>query len=376
MKFKVPSKTLYTYASNVSKVISSKNALSILNNFLISLEEGHLTITGSDVENALSAKFEVMDPSGEGKFCLDARRLVDLLKEFPDLPLTIEIDDTTLEVTISNVDGEYKMVALPADQFPKYDKDNTDEAPVELTIPAELLAKGIDNTLFAVGTDDFHPQMMGILLDIKEEGINFVATDTRKMVRYITTIVKPGLKMRCILPSKPANILKNILTPEGNVDITMTSKSATFVFGTYTFNCRFIKGNYPDYNRVIPSNNPYQMRVNRQKFLNAVRRAGVFVDPGYGMEKFRISNDHIQIKSSDPSLQQLGSEQLNCEYQGPELVMGFSAPYLVEICNTLKTEDILLNLADPGRPGVFTPTENEEGTDMLVLLMPMNVVDF
>ncbi|MDE6692693.1 MAG: DNA polymerase III subunit beta [Muribaculaceae bacterium] len=378
MFFKVSSKAFYDYASSVSKVINPKNALSILNNFLLTLSDGHLTITGSDVENAMSATITPLDYDGEGSFCLDARRLVDLLKELPNQPLTVEINNDTLEVNISYSDGHYSMVALPGDQYPQYANEGADETPVTFDFPALQLAKGIENTLFAVGEDDFRPQMMGILFDIQKDSLIFVATDTRKLVRYTNSLHRPEVMAKCIVPKKPAAILKSFLSkdPDSMVEISMNSKSASFRNEDYVFNCRFIKGNFPDYTRVIPKNNPYELRVDRTRFLNSVRRVGIFVDPGYGMEKFKITNDHIQIKSSDTNLLTAGNEQIDCEYSGPEIVVGFSAPYMIEICNTIQSEQMVVRLSDPSRPGVFCPSENEENTDLLILLMPMTVTDF
>ena len=376
MKFNVSSKTLYSCVSAVSKVINAKNALAILNNFHFRLADNRLTVTGSDVENALSGIVDVSEAEGEGSFCIDARRMVDLLKELPDQGLEINIDDQTLAVEISYSNGKYSMVAIAGDQYPNYNSDDDSEESVSFACPTEQLIKGIDNTLFAVGTDDFHPQMMGILLDIKPENITFVSTDTRKLVRYTNSISAPGVTARCILPVKPATVLKTVFAKEQTVSVNMTSKSATIRSESFVFNCRFIKGNFPDYNRVIPTNNPFTLRVDRMRFLNAVRRVGVFVDPGYGMEKFQITSDQIHIKSSDPNLCTSGNEKLDCEYEGADLVIGFSAPFLIEICNVLSTPDIVVSLSDPSRPGVFRPSENDENTDLLMLLMPMNVNEF
>lgn len=376
MKFNVPSKTLYTLTSGVSKVINAKNALTILNNFLFELDGNVLSITGSDVENALTARVEVAEASGSGRFCVDARRLVDLLKEFPEQGLEFSIDEESLMMKIASPSGEYEMMATDGNLYPEYKKEDDDQEPKSFVLPTDVLLQGIDNTMFAIGTDDYHPQMMGILLDIKEDGITFVATDTRKLVRFMSTKKAPGIVARSILPVKPATILKTVFSKEAEIKLTLTSKSAIIESETYVLNCRFIKGNFPDYNRVIPTKNPYTLIVDRVRFLNYVRRVGVFVDPGFGLEKFRITNDKLYIKSSDPNLNNKGFEVLDCEYTGPEIVMGFSAPYLIEICNVLSTPEIVLNISDPSRPGVFRPSENDENTDLLVLLMPMNVTEF
>ncbi len=376
MKFKVQSKLLYSTVSAVSKVINSKNALTILNNFHMRLEGDLLTITGSDVENALTAVVEVGDVEGEGEFCLDARRLVELLKEVPAMGLTFAIDDATLETKITYSGGEYSMVAIAGDQYPAYKKEADEEEPVVFTCPAQEITGGLAKTLFAVGTDDFHPQMMGVLMKVEKEKLVFVATDTRQLVLFENTKTQPGVEAMCIIPQKPAKVLQDAFADADTITVCMTSKSATITGGKFTFNCRFIKGRFPAYERVIPQNNPYTMTLDRGRFLNAVRRVSIFVDPGYGMIKFKISNDRLMMKSVDPNLQQLAQETIDCVYDGPELVIGFSAPFLTNILQNISTDEVVVALSDPSRAGVFRPLEQAEGENLLMLLMPMNVTEF
>lgn len=375
MKFNIPSKTLYNYVSSVSKVINSKNALAILNNFLFSLEGDILTITASDLENTLSARVPVTEAEGEGKFCIDARRLVDLLKEMPDQGITFEIN-SNLSVEITYPSGNYSLIALNGNEYPS-NKDADDElSKLEFCCPTKQIIDGIDNTLFAVGNDDLRPQMMGILWDIKPDAITFVATDTRKLVRYRNSLSAPGVEGSCILPIKPATVLKNVFAKEESINVTIEPKSATFNSESFTFNCRFIKGNFPDYNRVIPTNNPYKLTIDRQSLLCAVRRVGMFVDPGHGLVKFKLTPNEIILKAQDNNYQTSAWESVPCDFTGDEMIIGFSAPYLIEIFNTLSTNDIFISLSDPSRPGVFVPSENKEGSDLLMLLMPMTVADF
>ena len=362
MKFNVPSKTLYNYVSSVSKVINSKNALAILNNFLFNLEGNQLTVTASDLENTLTARIPVTEAEGEGKFCIDARRLVDLLKEMPDQGITFEINDN-LAVEITYPSGNYSLIAINGNEYPSNKDDDDNIGKLEFTCPTKQIIDGIDNTLFAVGNDDLRPQMMGILWDIKPDAITFVATDTRKLVRYKNSLSAPGVEGSCILPIKPATVLKNVFSKEENVNVIIEPKSATFESASFTFNCRFIKGNFPDYNRVIPTNNPYKLTIDRQSFLNAV-------------VKFKLTPDKVILKAQDNNFQTSAWESIPCDFTGDEMVIGFSAPYLIEIFGTLSTSDIVISLSDPSRPGVFLPSENKENSDLLMLLMPMTVAEF
>lgn len=376
MKFNVPSKTLYSAVSSVSKVINSKNSLTILDNFLVELNGDVLTVTGSDIENSLTARINVTEAEGSGRFCIGARRLVELLREMPDQGISFSINDTTLEIEIEYASGNYTLVAITGDEYPDFKPDPDEKEPISFTCVPQDLIKGIDNTLFAVGNDDLRPMMMGIFFDIKPDSITFVATDTRKLVRYICRNIAPGVEGNCLLPVKPANIIKNVFAKDESLKVTMTTKNATFESGSFTFKCCFLNGRFPDYNRVIPQNNPYILNVDRLSFLTAVRRVGVFVDPAFGLEKFRITPSRILLKSSDQGNCTSAREQVPCSFSGQELTIGFSAPYLIEILNTIPTEDIIIELSDPGRPGLFRPTEDAAGTELLMLLMPMTVGEF
>lgn len=376
MRFNVSSKELYSAASAVSKVINSKNAMTVLNNFLFVLDGNQLTISASDLENTLAARVEVSDADGDGSFCVDARRVVDLLKELPDMGITFVINDDTLAIEILYPGGTFNFVGINGNEYPRSREENPDELRAEFDIPAEMVLKGIDNTSFAVGSDDLRPQMMGILWDIKNDGITFVATDTRKLVKYTNTMAAPGCECSFILPMKPATILKNIVAKEEMVHALIEPKSATITAGRYTFNCRFIKGNFPDYNRVIPVNNPYVLTVDRLALLNAVKRVGVFVDPGHGLVKFKLTPDQIIMKAQDNNFCTSAREAMPCDFTGNEMVIGFSAPYLIEIISTLSTDQMLIKLSDPSRPGVFVPQEDAKDSELLMLLMPMTVQEF
>lgn len=376
MKFNVPSKTLYSAVSSVSKVINSKNALTILDNFLVELNDDVLTVTGSDLENSLTARIAVTEAEGSGRFCIGARRLVELLREMPDQGITFSINDTTLEIEIEYSSGNYTLVAITGDEYPAFKPDPDEKEPISFECATQDLIKGIDNTIFAVGNDDLRPMMMGIFFDIKPDSVTFVATDTRKLVRYICRNIVPGVEGNCLLPVKPATIIKNVFAKEERMKLTMNTKNATIESENFTFKCCFLNGRFPDYNRVIPKNNPYTLTADRLSFLTAVRRVGVFVDPAFGLEKFRITPERVLLKSSDQGNCTSAREQVPCSFTGQELTIGFSAPYLIEILNTIPTEDFIVELSDPSRPGLFRPTEDAEGTELLMLLMPMTVGEF
>lgn len=376
MRFNIPCKPFCNAVTAVSKVINSKNSLNILDNFLLEVKDGFLTVTGSDMENSLTARVEVSDIEGSCRFCIGARRLVDLLKALPDQGLTVNVNDDTLEVSIKYTGGEYNLNAIDGGEYPEYREADDDSEPIEFEIDATAMLKGLEYTIFAAGKDDYRPMMKGVYLDIVPEKITFVATDTHKLVRYIDSRKAPGVTGSCILPEKPATVIRNVFTKDTVLKVKMNRRNATISDTEFTLKCSFINGRFPPYDRVIPHSSPYRLTLDRVAMLNAVRRVGVFVDPGYGLEKFKITPEQLLIKSEDNNMCTCARESVPCSFNGPEIIIGFSAPFLIDFMNILPTDEIYVDLSDPSRAGVFRPSENPEGTDLLMLLMPMNVDRF
>ena len=376
MNFKIASKALYSTLSGVSKVINPKNTISILDNFLWEIDEDKLVITASDAENTLTAQVPVKNvEGGSGSVCVNARRVVDMAKELPDVDVEISINMETGAMSILFPGGSFDLVALQGSQYPRTIEETDPEETCTMTCPASQIIAGIEHTLFAGGTDDRIPQMTGILWDINEDGITFVATESRKLVKYINRTSAPGIKASCIMPVKPAVILKSLLGKEDVVNVTLSPKSAVLRTETLTLHCRFIRGKFPDYNRVIP-NNPYQVTVDRGAIMTAVRRVSVCSDPSHGLIKFRFHPNNVEMKVDDLNMNTFAHEEVACDFTGDQMVIGFGAGYLLEIFGILPTENVIIKLADPSRPGVFQPEENEENTDLLIVLMVMNIQDF
>lgn len=384
MKFKVSSPALYSTLSGVSKVISSKNSITILDNFLLEVDAENkiLTVTASDTENTLIARLALTEADESGSFLANAKRLCDIGKELPSVDVDFEANPDNYSLNITFPGGKFDLVALDARQYPVSSNPLNELQPedrasaVEMEIPASVIINGMDNTLFAVSTEQIRPQLMGVLWDVKEDGIIFVATDTRKLVKYTDRNVAPGVECHFILPFKPGVLLKSLLSKDEKVKLTLTDKSATLSTEVVTLSCRLIKGNFPPYERVIPANNPYVATFDRASLFTAVRRVSVCADPSHGLTKLRFTPGKLELKVDDTSHSTFAMEEVACDYTGNDLVIGFSCIYLIEILNTLSSENVLMKLADPSRPGVFSPDENPENTDMVIILMPMTVQDF
>lgn len=382
MKFNIPSKTLAQQLVAVAKVINNKNALSILDNFLFTLKDNILTITGSDQENVMTATLEVYEAEGEGSVAVPSKRLLDMLKEVPGQPLTFYVNDENREIDIRFMNGHFNFMGIDGNEFPVQD-DVRSEAH-KVTLPTEVVRKGLETTLFAVGTETIRPIMTGVYWDICPvgdnnetlPGITFVATDTHKLVRYINTTVNPGLTFSFILPPKPAAILRSLLgKEEDEITIEMDDKSAKFSMGGYTLSCRFINGRYPNYNRVIPVNNPFELTVDRVSLLNAMKRVSLFASSASSLVRMNIRSNEMLLAAQDLDYTLSAEERVECEYEGNAMTIGFNATYMIEVLGNLQADTVVIRLSDPARPGIFVPLTNLEGEDVLMLLMPMQVMD-
>lgn len=374
MKFNISGKAFLTQLQAVSKVINAKNAVTILDNFLLRVEDDILYITGSDSENVMTAKVEIMDSDGKGEVAIAAKRLLEIVKEVSAQPLTIELEEENMLVKLTFPTGEFSFPAIAGSEYPR--KKDMEEERLELTIPSQLLAKGIENTLFAVSAEMIRPIMTGIFFDIKPDSITFVSSDTHKLVKYTTTKVIPGIELGFILPSKPASILKSTIDKEeGDVKIIADSKGARFNFGDFEISCRFIKGKYPEYNRVIPVDNPYKMVTDRETFLNATRRVSILANKASNLVRLSIDNSNIVLSSQDLDYSTAARENVSCDYVGTPMTIGFNSEYMKEVLTNLKGESVVVNLSGPSRPGLFMPAEKEEGEDIIMLLMSMQVFE-
>lgn len=374
MKFNIDGKLFQQQLQAVSKVINSKNALSILDNFLFQLEDGWLTITGSDQENIVSSRVEVSDSDGDGAVAVPAKTLLEITKEVNNQPLTFSLNESTGEIDVVFLSGRFRFMGINADEYPRGEKME-DDATV-LVLPSSVVKKGIDKTIYAVSLEPIRPMMTGIFWDIHEGDITFVASDTHKLVRYINSEVNPGVVTSFIMPAKPASIIKGILDKETqDVKMTLGSKGARFEFGDYTLTCRFIKGNYPNYNRVIPESNPFLVKVDRDTILNAMRRVAIFASKASGLVKFEISDMGMKLSAQDLDYGTSAEEMVMCEYDGNPMTIGFNSSFTLEILSNLSGDTALIRLSDPARPGVFEPLDQETNENIVSIQMPLQVIE-
>lgn len=374
MKFIISSTALFSHLQAISRVINSKNTLPILDCFLFDLQGGTLSITASDTETTMVTSVEVTESDSDGRIAITARTLLDAMKEIPEQPLTFNIDDKTLEVIVQYMNGQYSVMGQNADEYPQ--AAALSNSAVHVNIPADTLLNGINRTLFATADDELRPVMNGIYFDITPENITMVASDGHKLVKNQNLTIKGSEKAAFILPKKPANLLKNILTKEeSSVNIDFDERNAVITLAKYRMVCRLIEGRYPNYNSVIPQNNPYKITIDRAVLLSALRRVSVFSSQSSSLVKLRLEASKLIISTQDIDFSTSAEETLSCLYEGAPMSIGFKAPFLIDILNNTPGQDVVIELADPSRAGVIVPAEQEEDANLVMLLMPMMLND-
>jgi len=374
MKFVVSSTDLLSHLTSVSKVISSKNTMPILDNLLFSLSETELTITASDLESTLITSMELDNTEGEGIIAIPAKLLIDTLKEFPEQPLTFQIDGESFAVEIFSDNGKFSIVGQNGEDFPEIPNVDEESSSV-MSVNHTILQQGIEKTLFATADDELRPVMNGIFVEITAENVGFVASDAHKLVRYRRSDAKAEFESSFILPKKPAGILRNLLPKEEfDVKLEFDDKNAIFTLSNYKLICRLVEGNYPSYNSVIPANNPNKMIIDRLAFYNTVKRVSVFSNQASNLVKLSINDNKLVVSAQDIDFSISAVERLNCEYEGEEIEIGFKSTFLLEILSNISAGDVRVEMSDPTRAGLLLPAENEdENEDVLMLLMPMMI---
>lgn len=375
MRFTVSSSALSSKLNMLAKVIGSKNSLPILDCFLFQVANGEMSITASDSDNVIKSTLALTDHDGEGEFCVPNRVILDALKELPEQPLHFDVDAAGEAVAIKIVyqNGLYNFTGQSAEEYPRTQSMN--DACTTVSLPTEMLINNISRSLFATANDELRPVMNGIYFDLTADALAIVASDGHKLVRSKNFTIKSESPSAFNLPKKPASLLKNILSKDGDdAIIKFDDRSAEIQFTDGVMRCRLIDGRYPNYNSVIP-NNPNEVTVDRRGLQSALRRVLPFASESSQLIRFHIESGRFEVSSEDIDFSTSAKEQLSCEYNSSPISIGFKGSSLMEILSNLTSDNIIIQLADPSRAGIIVPAEQPENEDILMLIMPMLLND-
>jgi DNA polymerase-3 subunit beta len=367
MKFIVSSSQLLKQLQHISGVINANTVLPILEDFLFEVENSKLTVVATDLETVMRIRLDI-EAKENGRVCIPAKILMDSLKNIADQPLTFTIDKNfAIEITSDN--GKYKVMGENPDNFPK---EPTADDTTSFTMTATALVTAINKTLFAVSNDDLRPAMTGVFFELNKDAVQFVATDAHRLVRYKRTDASAPRTDSFIVPRKPLNLLKSALPDnEDEITISYNSNHLFVKHGTTQMSCRLIDARFPDYKVVIPADNPYKLVVDKASFQSALRRVSVFSNKSTNQVALNISGSELQLAAQDIDFSFEGNERMKCQYDGEDLTIAFNARFLIEMLNAADTNEVRIELSTPTKAGILKPTDQQEGEELLMLVMPL-----
>ncbi len=372
MKFTVSSSALLSLLATTGKVINSKNTLPILDYFLMELKDGELKVTASDLETTLIGTLKVENVEREGMVAAQSKLMLDVLKECSEMPLTFDVDNGTWEIKISWKSGNSSIPGANPVSYPTV--QTLSEEKTDISLDVDTLVNGINKTIFATADDELRPVMNGVFVSLEPQTLTCVATDAHKLVKYATEC-ECGTTASFILPKKPANLLKTMLLREdGSVQMSFDKNNAIFTLSSSTLICRLIEGNYPNYNAVIPAENPNKMLIDRIELVNGIKRVKVCANPTTNLIRMDIADNKATLTAQDLDFYVSANESLSCSYEGEPITIGFKSTFLIEILSNIETPTVLVELADSTRAGVFKPVyDDKQSSTTLMLLMPMMI---
>jgi len=368
MKFIVNSTALLRELKKLNGVISSNNTLPILDNFLFDINSNNMTIIASDLETTMMSTISV-EADVDGKITIPARILIDTLKTFSNQPLTFIVNTETFGIEMSSEMGNYKLAGQNANEFPKTPKLNGSSI---TTIKGDILANAINKTLFASGNDELRPVMSGMFCELSTEQITFVATDAHKLVKHTRTDISSDKTASFILPKKPLTILKNNISDDADIKLEFNDTNALFTFNNITIICRLIDGKYPNYEAVIPKENPNKLTIETASLLSSIKRVSIYANKTTHQIRLKIAGSELQITSEDLDFANKAEERLSCQYEGTDMEIGFNSKFVIDMLNNIGAEQISLEMSAPNRAGIILPLDGlEEGENTLMLVMPV-----
>jgi DNA polymerase-3 subunit beta len=367
MKFIVSSSSLLKQLQQISGVINANTVLPILEDFLFDVNKNKLTVVATDLETVMKVQMDI-EAKDTGRVCIPAKILIDSLKNISDQPLTFTIDKN-FGVEITSDNGKYKVMGENPDNFPKEPvADDTSS----FTVSSAALVTAINKTLFAVSTDDLRPAMTGVFFEMDKNGLQFVATDAHRLVRYKRNEVSCPKSDTMIVPKKPLNLLKSALPlNDDELTVNYNSNHLFVIHGTTQMSCRLIDARFPDYKVVIPGDNPYKLTVNKGDFQSALRRISIFSNKSTNQVVLNISGSELQLAAQDVDFSFEGNERMKCQYTGEDLQIAFNAKFLIEMLQATDSDEVTIELSTSTKAGILKPNEQDENEELLMLVMPL-----
>jgi DNA polymerase-3 subunit beta len=375
MEIKVQAKNLSAILKTASKVVNSKNSLPILGDVLFETKNDVLVATVSDGEQWLSQKCEIVSSDQEFRFCVSATEFTNAINNIGDMPITITLDESTkvFVCEYNNGNGKFSMPYENANEYPLSNIDTSDTK--DFIVDSKKVLKAIELTGFATANDELRPVMNGIHFDFFEDGMVCATSDGHKLARYKDKTITSNNENETIpnftLPKKPANILMNILsTLEGDIKLSFNDKGISINNKDFKLTARLLEARYPNYESVIPKDNPITITVDKNSLLNALKRVLPMANDTSNLVELSFKQGNITVSAKDIDFSKSAQETVTCDCE-TEINIGFKGSTLSEILKNINDDNIVIELSSPSRAGVFYSAFGLTKEEYLSLCMPM-----
>lgn len=365
MKFNVSSNDLNQGLSAVIGAVPTKATLPILETILFESEDGRLKLTATDLEISIIEYIDA-EIEDEGSIAIPAKRLLETLRQLPDITVFFDVDSNQ-NIQFKTDKGTYKLVGEEADEFPEVPDMNEG---VVLKTTTKLIQNAISKTMFAVSTDDLRPAMMGVFFDIGSDESKFVATDGHRLVKFVNRNLTSAQPLSFIAPDKALNLVSKALDAS-DCELTVSEDHVQFKSGNTIVISRLINEQYPNYESVIPRDNDKELLIDKSQMLSTVKRVSVFSSTTTRQIRLQLGHDKLTIRAEDLDMSSEAKEVISCDYNEGEMEIGFNAKYLSDVLSNVDGNEAKFEFSSPNRAGIVKPVNEEDGEEMLMLVMPV-----
>ena len=373
MKFIVSSSYLKKELAAINGVITTNPVVPILENFLFEINDGKLTVTASDLQTSMVTELEV-EAKENGSIAVPSKILMETLTNLPEQPVTFSIDEDTYSIEINSDNGRYKLSGENATDFPKVPTVSDGNS---INIASDILAKAINNTIFATSNDELRPAMTGVYMNLTDTNTTFVATDGHRLIRYRRVDIASDVDNSIIVPRKALTLLKATLPHETtNVNVEFNVSNALFKFGNIFMVCRLIDERYPDYENVIPQGNDNNMTIDRAELLGSLKRIAIYANKTTHQVRLKITGSELMVSSEDLDFSNEANERLSCDHDGEDIEIGFNGKFLIEMLGNISSKEVTLKLSQANKAGLLVPVKQDQNEDLLMLVMPVMLSNY
>jgi DNA polymerase III subunit beta len=366
MKFTCEKTAFAKEISFAQEIIASKNALSIMSNVLLEATDGSLIIRATDIKVGFETRIPV-DVAVSGSVTVFCDKLSGILASIPEGDIEVEYDGEKVVIKPHFKKIRFQLKTISSEKFPEL--PSADEASY-FSFAAKAFKEMITQTVFAVSDDETRYFMNGVFLEHAENSLVMVATDGRRLayIRKETDAPIPDFK-GVIVPPKLLSLILKRASDEGPIDIAITEKNLFVKFGTYLISSVLIEGQFPNYQKVIPSTQTQFFILNRLETLEALKRVSIFVEQKSRRTFFNLSEGVLAVSSEESELG-TAKEEIPCKYSGSDALLALNYKYLEDPFRVIKSDDVRIEFTEPNRAITVRP---EPATDYFHIIMPMQL---